>query len=713
MNADAMRRVGLIFRKELRENAKWAGVAIVVLTLVEALIVGAALNGQATTDAWTKLYFLMAIVGPLFGFALGFLQIVPERARDRWAFLVHRPATSEEILIGKALAGACLIVVALGVPLGGFALLASIPGRMAGPFDARLMEYGIALMGVTWCCELLGITSACRSARWYGSKLMPLPVGIGALMLVTVCASELTHALLWLVAVGTVGFLGALSSFSPAAGSHARPTGRRFACAAVLTVGIWLAAQIMMIIVTMCLESGHSHRISGHEYSVTSDGTVVAVTYPANGSSVSIIPSSTAPIGGPENRNPRVRPYGVADLVPMAETLPGEFTEALSLPNYDDPTRYAQLLHDGTDIMSDPVHWYLYRGMVVGYSARTCQPVALIAKSGFRPIRSLIDTTRADKFTDARSLAASEASVEGSYFAYLVTAEGIFRMDYDYPAIAPIYTGSDARFVRWIAVAQSRDLSDQGARYILATPQTIHVLDMKFHELYAIQRTLPSSMYSSLKAGMLGNGDLALIFEPSPSNSQSALPTHILVYDTVGRPVANYSLPRLPTDSGADTHSGLCWAIVAGTPLADTIMVGWYRIAHPNESILNAETLSDLHTYFVGEALLILVGLMVTWLIARRCALGRRETLAWMLGNAVIGWPGVFVMLAMRPLPAREMCVSCGRLRVVNRETCERCGASWPPPKADGTDIFDRPQIEREYAQTESELSTARSEAKS
>src|SRR5580704_11081631 len=110
MNAFSWRRVGLIIGKEVRENAKWAGIALLVMGLFVTGILRNA-GDTAATQLWTALNMLMLYAALISGYALGFLQIVRERSRDRWAFLIHRPVLRDELVVGKALAGGLLIAI--------------------------------------------------------------------------------------------------------------------------------------------------------------------------------------------------------------------------------------------------------------------------------------------------------------------------------------------------------------------------------------------------------------------------------------------------------------------------------------------------------------------------------------------------------------------------------------------------------------------------
>ena len=59
----------------------------------------------------------------------------------------------------------------------------------------------------------------------------------------------------------------------------------------------------------------------------------------------------------------------------------------------------------------------------------------------------------------------------------------------------------------------------------------------------------------------------------------------------------------------------------------------------------------------------------------------------------VEGFPGFLAFLSLQEWPAREPCPNCQRLRNVDREKCEHCGAGFAPPETKGTEIFERVEM--------------------
>jgi len=74
---------------------------------------------------------------------------------------------------------------------------------------------------------------------------------------------------------------------------------------------------------------------------------------------------------------------------------------------------------------------------------------------------------------------------------------------------------------------------------------------------------------------------------------------------------------------------------------------------------------------------------------ARRYAFSRLSTWAWAIFVLLTGVPGLLAFVGANEFPLRQPCHSCGRKRVVTREDCEHCGAPFPPPAHDGTEVLE------------------------
>jgi len=131
-----------IIKKELRENLKWAALGFVGLSagLVYALGAGGD-NANGPVTVLSPTFLMVTSYGfALLGAAIGALQIGPERRRDQWAALFHRPKSSLAIWRAKLIAGMILYALTSGAALTIAVIYAALPGRFVSPlFPAMLL----------------------------------------------------------------------------------------------------------------------------------------------------------------------------------------------------------------------------------------------------------------------------------------------------------------------------------------------------------------------------------------------------------------------------------------------------------------------------------------------------------------------------------------------------------------------------------------------
>ncbi len=147
--------------KELRENIKWAVIAMIGLALAEiyGLYYFDPMNFNNRGITLCNPTFLMATSfgNAIVGLLLGFVQILPEQRRDQWAALLHRPVSRAVIFRGKAIAGLSLYLLATIPPFLLCLWLAATPGHFVAPFVPELMLAAISdiCVGAAYYIEAL------------------------------------------------------------------------------------------------------------------------------------------------------------------------------------------------------------------------------------------------------------------------------------------------------------------------------------------------------------------------------------------------------------------------------------------------------------------------------------------------------------------------------------------------------------------------------
>jgi hypothetical protein len=97
---------------------------------------------------------------------------------------------------------------------------------------------------------------------------------------------------------------------------------------------------------------------------------------------------------------------------------------------------------------------------------------------------------------------------------------------------------------------------------------------------------------------------------------------------------------------------------------------------------------TDWHEVQFGFGCSVLCALLGMWL-GRRYSFSAKRQATWALFNLCFGVPGLLAFIGVQEWPAREKCDNCGKLRVVSNEKCEHCSSGFPPPKKNGTEIFE------------------------
>ena len=227
--------------KEFRENLKWA-VLPAILLLVPMLLFGVV----PLLDKGGL--FFVSLIAAGFGTGLGFLQIFFESQGDKRSLLLHRPLSSSQIFLGKAIAGLGLYLMALGIPFVGTVALVATPGHIDEPFAwaMTLPWLADALTGIIY--YFAGMLTAEREARWYGSRCLGVGAAILASYLVWI-VPEFSHALLVIAVLGIIVAVAAWGSFIGGGAYLPQPALAKLALAVTFLAGLSAASFTGKVIV--------------------------------------------------------------------------------------------------------------------------------------------------------------------------------------------------------------------------------------------------------------------------------------------------------------------------------------------------------------------------------------------------------------------------------------------------------------------------------
>ena len=143
----------------------------------------------------SQTYVLILAVGAV---ALGFWQTLWEAGRQTYLFLLHRPIARRSVFLAKLSAGG-LVYLLMG---GGYILIlgiwAATPGTHPHPFFWGMTSFSWQMLAAVSLLYPAAFLSGLRPARWFGSRLLPIP--FAALMAGLACSPTLPWGLLIVMA---------------------------------------------------------------------------------------------------------------------------------------------------------------------------------------------------------------------------------------------------------------------------------------------------------------------------------------------------------------------------------------------------------------------------------------------------------------------------------------------------------------------------------
>ena len=683
-----------LFWKEWRENFRWAILILLCLSAGLAYAVyyelsWTAYNNSGDIPVWNNANLVLTIAAPLAGLALGLLQILPELRRDQWAFLVHRPASRTTLYLGKIIPGLCLYGLAVSLPLLGLAAWDAAPGHVPAPFDFRFTLSGWAaiLTGVPF--YFAGLLVALRPARWYGSRALPVVAALTG-PLSAVSYPEFWQVALFCTLSAAVFGLAAWGSFASSGDYTAQPKPTRFMLGVTAYIGILGVVVTLVALSVAVKEAVFPLPDSAYQYTqyhIDTAGRVLRVTQDRRGNAIRTVLIS----GMPLSKHSLIT--GVQDenyLTVTGLSDPGQSTDR-SGGSYSKPLRYVQPLQTFLFESADTAWYFVYgTNQIEGYSERTRLPAGYLGPQGFSA-----SSAAAGQFPESLSHSDHQNNTGG----LLQFPHSAYRFDTDRKKLVKLWPHASQGNLEGTCYLMQGNSSGTGTTgvYFIAADNRVQIFSDAGTLLMDIPRTYSASVYPTLSVAMNPKSRRYYLWYASAGSSPPyALwsPSEIVTVAAEGQALQATNLPpidRLPDSGSSPAMMGApvppaalaAYAAeksalaAAGDPAAHRAWVGFRRDA-------------DLPGLMAVSALFGFLSAALAWLICRRCGDARRGQAAWAFGVFWLGLYGVLLLLALRGWPARVACPNCGRQRVMDRNSCEYCGARFARPARDGTEIFER-----------------------
>lgn len=617
---------------------------------------------------------------------IGWSQIRRENRGDAWALLVHRPVRRSTIFWSKVIAGGVIYLLAAGIPMLLTAAWQAAPGNRPIPFDARLMLPNVADLMCGLVYYAAAVLSTMREARWYASRALPIGAAMVCSTFVIVTPS---FAVALLVSAAGILVVGTAARATFIAGGFYTPQAvpARVLLGVSVSLGLFIAGSIAIGLLTAFLVVGQPRPLAMSRGTVASDGSIVRVV------------SSFSPFGNHSEQ--------VTDLSgrPLQVTTSNVFaTPDVTL---DSPVRRPGYRSSATvfvPVASSPgqensTSWYYLRRehLIEIYDNLTSRPIGWMGPRGYSPSTS----PPMDRFVGGvRPLYAF-----GYGQSLIAFPRAVYRLDRDRRAIQRIFTPAAGEEV--VGAAEAGAGAENGlvrpewvspsARFVaIVTTHRMHVqaadgateLDVPPDPLAAgygtvrVLRAVTAPAKPIFLWYSANNGTL-------PDAVRDTAKDQITKYDSTGVVLAHVAVRAFST-LGPPARTQ--WAVIVTRHFLEPIIAPVWtsiRTSSWGDSSVSGNGHAATVAVWISNLLGAVVFAIIAFVVARRYAFPSSRQWWWTVIAFLGGALGLLLMLSLIEWPARVPCPSCGRERVVTREWCEHCGAPFPAPARDGTEIFE------------------------
>jgi ABC-type transport system involved in multi-copper enzyme maturation permease subunit len=673
-----------LIRKELRENFKLAVIGLVIFAFIlvqeyrncVGVFASLALGQMGVTPSDTQPLLsprILPMVGlfcGVFGAILGWIQINNERHRDLWAFLIHRPLPSERIFLGKVVAGIALYALATVPPLLGLIVMVRIPGHIAAPFEWAMVLpiTGFFLSGIV--CYFAGLLTGLRQARWYASRGLGLGVGL-IVSLAVMALPDFWRVLIAILVGAAIVAAAAWSSFLANGRLEGQPKwGRRS-----LTVSLLLGWIVVVIFVTSLLQSLlPQNAFDWISYRMAKDGTIYKMTQ-SRGQREQITDLNGKPVKDPKTGLP-ITQTDFYRTVATEQSLTPYFKDQnhpeTRFGGYQHISHFYSIWHQTPDTV-----WYWNRnGRLWGYDLASRRFIGSLGPNGFAPGRF----DGAGHFNPPENRY-GDYYFDWSYPAKTLTADSaVYQLDLENRTVKNFLTGGDND-----PVGQNVDVSLNSYDWnytIVVTKKFIRLMTPDDSTVWQLPYQPAYPAYNSIQISFLEpTNKFAVWFTPNYNTNQMMgwkLPTHIIWVATGQGVLKDTDLPTSHVESTASLGEQLFATVTPPVAGILSVFIYGFRVIPyiPWKEILFA---------LAGAVVCIGFG----WRSGRKYHFTGAAQLKWAVFHLLFGLPGLLTFFCVQEWPAREPCPKCNKLRLVDREKCEYCGADFAPPPRNGTEIFE------------------------
>jgi hypothetical protein len=682
--------------KELRENLKWAILAMIGLTFAE--IYGLYYHDpnnyqdQGITSLCKATFLMATTFGcALTGLVLGFLQILPEQSRDRWAALLHRPVTRGVIYRGKAVAGILLYLIATISPFLVSVWLVATPGHFVSPFVPGTMLPGVVDMCAGLVYYFSALVLALQRGSWFGARMLAPFAAVHLSLYLPTYEDSVTHIIEAAVLLGLALFTAAWGAMLSNGSFRDRPWLGKAALIIVVFYGLCGVGDLAKILSTMGVEENSN---SGPQYKITTDGVPLIVTRNAD------LSETVTDLEGHVINDDRYKgqqanenfffPDQVSYLIGDTHGL--DFSKRW--PNYRSVWTYINSV-EINDGMPHLVQWFYLpkKKYFVGISNLNKLPVKIADRKGIEPLGTVPEPFQFEaNWPDVYSTGAPSLVNEG---------RTVYLYDFVHETFSQLPNPDQARvfFATKVSIRTAKPGVEETV-IALATANELRVYDLKGNQFATLPYHQDVDRLGMINLNINATHDRFYV-QYSASNwidwsERHLMTSYLEEVDATGNVIHSYVLPALPNVPPVQTWASYI-ADRAQTPFFWYGTVGYQKICaalgipHYDDRGYNPFYPYRSHPHKLGIQLLLvsllLAPIAFAWARLRHFSWPRAA--AWAVFVFAFNIAGLITFRLVADWPVQVRCPQCSRKRPVEESECPHCHTPWPSPPRSGIEIFD------------------------
>jgi hypothetical protein len=676
--------------KELRENFKWAVLAMLGLGLAEfygLMERTSSYDDQAATLCKSSFLMVTTFGCAAVGLVLGLIQILPEQRRDQWAALLHRPVNRATIFRGKALAGILLYLLATIMPFLACLWYAATPGHFATPFVPHMVLPGIADICAGAMYYFAALFVGLRRGAWYGTRAFGFLAAVVVSFFVAASVSFLA-SLAFAVFMALALFIAGWGTILTNGLLRDQPRLAQFALVTVVFFGVCGLGAIAAICVEMFSTPNYYY---GAQYEIDIDGRPLKRTSSNNSGS-----TVTDLAGNPVHDKRFITGNSYNYLLSFAQI--SHYIGDPHQPKDERSVSVAQYRRNDTYVMTaggsydnDAERWYFLpqERYFVGYYYKINQRIGAIGQNGFRP-----------GYEPVASLPETGPNMYWQIPQFVQFGSAVYHDDFDQRKLTSIFSepGTEVFGAGPMESNQDRTLNTNWAAVALLDKML--VIDKSGKVIATLPYHQDMDRLGTLNIAVMPAKDRFFIYyRPSgwiDYKEQAKMPSYFEEMDAKGTLLNTYTLPPIHTAMGTLTWQeyatecvlppGFLFGFIAYDKIG--ALCGSERLARELNDFLRDDwdSFKDISTRSSLTSFLLAL-LTLVW--TRRMHFSWKRAVAWAAFVLAFNVAGLITFRLVTDWPVRVRCPQCNRKRPVEENLCPHCRAPWPTPISRGTEIYD------------------------